>query len=130
MLGHGRSIGCVMVHIVTVADLHGAAVAATVMGDDAEALGDEEQHLRVPVIRTEGPAVMKDKRLGTLRPPILEEYFRTVLGLDQRHLFSSSIMNGNYHTGLGDLAASRRNLAARKVMVTIRPPKDRAQRSG
>ena len=36
MRGHGREIVGIMIHVVAVADLAGAAVAAAVMGDDAK----------------------------------------------------------------------------------------------
>jgi hypothetical protein len=51
MLGHCRCIGGIVVHVVTLADLRRAAMAAALVSDDPEALGDEEQHLRVPVVR-------------------------------------------------------------------------------
>jgi hypothetical protein len=57
LLGHSRSVGCIMIHIVTVADLRRAAVTAAVVCDDTEALGKEEKHLRVPVVRRERPAM-------------------------------------------------------------------------
>jgi hypothetical protein len=50
---HGKrlKIVCIMIHVVTVAGLRGPAVAATIMGYDAVAMTQEEQHLGVPVIR-------------------------------------------------------------------------------
>lgn len=50
MLDDGCGIGGVVIHVVTVAHLGGAAVAAPVMGDDAVALLKEEQHLGIPVV--------------------------------------------------------------------------------
>src|SRR5690242_13183254 len=88
MLGHRRGIGCIMVHVVTVADLRRATVAAAVVSDDAEALGDEEQHLRVPVVRAKGPAVMKDD--GLALAPVLVEYLNAILGGDCAHDHCSS----------------------------------------
>ena len=47
----------VVVHVVTVAGLGGASVPAPVMGDDAVAVVQEEQHLGVPVVARKRPAV-------------------------------------------------------------------------
>jgi hypothetical protein len=46
------------------ADLARPAMAAPVMGYDAVALLDEVEHLRIPVVAAQGPAVMKDDRLA------------------------------------------------------------------
>ena len=45
-----REIVGVVVEVVTVGDLAGAAVAAAVVSDDAIAVIEEEQHLRVPIV--------------------------------------------------------------------------------
>ena len=50
LLGHCRGVCCVMVHVVASAHLRGAAVTAPVMRNDAIAVGNEEQHLIVPVV--------------------------------------------------------------------------------
>jgi hypothetical protein len=49
-----REIVGVVVHVVAVAGLSGSPVAAPVMGDDAIAVGEEEQHLRIPVVGRSG----------------------------------------------------------------------------
>ena len=63
---------------MAVAGLGGAAMAAPVMGDHAEALAEEEQHLRVPIVRRERPAMAEYDRLT--RAPILIENLDAVLG--------------------------------------------------
>ncbi len=50
MRGDGREVVGIVVHVMAVAGLAGAAVAAAVMGDDAIAVIEEDQHLGVPVI--------------------------------------------------------------------------------
>ena len=45
-----REIVGVVVEVVAVGDLAGAAVAAAVMSDDAIAVIEEKQHLRVPIV--------------------------------------------------------------------------------
>ena len=50
MRRQGREVVGIVIHVMAVAGLAGAAVAAAVMGDDAETVVQEEQHLRVPVI--------------------------------------------------------------------------------
>jgi hypothetical protein len=46
-------------------------MAAPVMGDDTIALLDEVEHLRIPVVAAQGPAVMEDDGLRVLRAPVL-----------------------------------------------------------
>src|SRR6185312_4807960 len=65
--------------------LSGAAVAAAVVRDDPEPAVHEEQHLRVPVIGAERPAVVKNDRLRVLRTPILEEEGYSIARLDRIH---------------------------------------------
>ena len=54
------------------AGLAGAAMAAPVVGDHAEALAEEEQHLRVPIIGRQRPAVAKHDGL-TFAPVFVED---------------------------------------------------------
>ena len=78
-------VGGVVVHVVPVADLARPAVAAPVVGDDAVALLDEEEHLGVPVVGAQRPAVVEHDRLGVLRAPVLVEDVGVVLGGDEAH---------------------------------------------
>ena len=71
MLDHGGNIGGVVIHVVAVAHLRRAAMAAAVMGDDAVALAEEVEHLRVPIVADQRPAVVKDDRLRVLGPQSL-----------------------------------------------------------
>src|SRR4030095_847082 len=64
MRSQSRKVGGVVIHVVAVARLGGPAVASPVMGDDPIALFKEEQHLRVPVIGRQRPAVAEDDRLS------------------------------------------------------------------
>src|SRR5580693_6731690 len=100
-----------MIHVVTVADLRRTAVTPAIVGDDAVALSEEEQHLRVPVIRTQGPTVMKDNGLGALRPPILVENLCPILGRSECHGLDSLFLGGKAYLGLsgcGDGGEQRR----------------------
>ena len=83
MRRHGREIVRIMIHVMAVADLAGAAVAAAVMGDDPKAVIEEEHHLRVPVVRRQRPAMAEHDRL-TLAP-ILVEDLDAVFGRDGGH---------------------------------------------
>ena len=51
MRRHRGEVVGVMVHVMTVAGLGGASVPAPVVGDHAVAVLQEEQHLRVPIVR-------------------------------------------------------------------------------
>ena len=84
-LNDGKGVGGVVIHVMTVGDLGGTAVATAVMGDDAKTLGNEEQHLRIPVIGRERPAMVEHDRLGILRAPVLVEDFGSVCRLNKAH---------------------------------------------
>ena len=58
-----------MVHVVSVSDLGRTTVSASVCGDHPVTVLQEEQHLGVPVVGRERPAMAEHDRLS--RPPIL-----------------------------------------------------------
>ena len=60
---------------------------AAVDADNAIAVLEEEQHLRIPVVGTQGPAVMENNRLTVT--PILVKDLDTVFGGDHVHGFRS-----------------------------------------
>ena len=91
MRGQRRQVIGVMIHVVAVADLGGAAVAAPVMGDDAIAVLQEEQHLRVPVIGRQRPAMAEHDRLA--RTPVLVEDLDAVFGGDGGHMGSFAMVD-------------------------------------
>ena len=62
---------------------------AAVDANNAIAVLEEEQHLRIPVIGAQGPAVMEDNRLTVA--PILVEYLGTVFGGDRAHCIRSFV---------------------------------------
>ena len=51
MRGHRREVVGVMIHVMAAAGLGRPAMAAPVMRDHAIAVAEEEQHLRVPIVR-------------------------------------------------------------------------------
>ena len=61
VLSHRSQVVGLMVHVVTIAGLRGAAVPAPVMGNDTLAVLQEEQHLGVPVVSRQRPAVAEDE---------------------------------------------------------------------
>ena len=75
-----EGVGRVVVHVVTFRNLCRAAMTASVMRYDTVALGKEEQHLRIPIVRRERPAVMEDDWLCVLWTPVFVEDFSAVLG--------------------------------------------------
>ena len=58
---------------------------ASIVGDDAEAFLEEEQHLVVPVIGAERPAMMKMNRLRVFGAPILVKDLNAVLRRNGTH---------------------------------------------
>src|SRR5712691_9100896 len=72
-----------MIHVMATADLGGAAMATPVVGDDAIAVLEEEQHLRVPIIGRQRPAMTEHD--GLTLAPVLVEDLNAVFGGDRVH---------------------------------------------
>src|SRR6266852_5837579 len=83
MRRHGRKVVGIVIHVVTVARLGRPAVASPVMGDDAIAVLEEEQHLGVPVVGRQRPAVAEHD--GLALAPVLVKDLNVVLGRDGGH---------------------------------------------
>src|SRR6266478_6399085 len=83
MRRQSRQVVGIVIHVMAVVGLAGAAVAATVMGDDAIAVMEEEQHLRVPVIGRQRPTMAEHD--GLTGAPVLVVDIDAVFGLDGRH---------------------------------------------
>jgi hypothetical protein len=80
---HRCEIVGIMIHVVAVGDLRRAAMAPAIMGNDAIAVSDEEQHLRVPIVGRQWPAVAEHD--GLALPPIFVEDRDVVFGFDRTH---------------------------------------------
>jgi hypothetical protein len=83
MDGHRREIVGVVIHVVAVRHLARAAMPAAVMGDDAIAVLEKEQHLGVPVVGRQRPAVAEHD--GLTLAPVLVEDLDAVFGCDCGH---------------------------------------------
>ncbi len=55
-----------------------SAMAASIMGDDAKALANEEQRLAIPIIAAERPPMVEHDWLGVFRAPVLVEDFNAI----------------------------------------------------
>src|SRR5262249_35201926 len=84
MCSHSRKIVGVMVHVVAVGDLRRAAMAPAIVGDDAIAVIEKEQHLGVPVIGRERPTVAEHD--GLTLAPVFVKNFNAVLRFDKTHV--------------------------------------------
>src|SRR5436305_6820721 len=87
-----------MTHVVAIAGLSRASMAAAIVRDDAIAVLEKEQHLRIPVVGRERPAVAEDDGLSAA--PVL------VVDLDVGSIFFSDCDVG--HNGFLDLVTQRR----------------------
>src|SRR5277367_3524559 len=74
----------VRVHVIAIPRLGGTAVPSPIMRDDSKALLAEVQHLSIPVVRAERPAVAE--HYGLARSPVLVENLRTVFRADRWHI--------------------------------------------
>src|SRR5580698_4916258 len=89
----GGKIVRIGVHVIAIPGLSGSAVTAPVGRDDSKALLTEVQHLSIPVVRGERPAVAE--HYGLSLAPVFVENLRTVFGGDRRHkVFSSAAILG------------------------------------
>jgi hypothetical protein len=87
MRGQRRQVIGIVIHVVTVAHLSGPAMASAVMRYDAIAVLEEEQHLRVPVIGRQRPAMAEHN--GLTFTPVLIVDLRPVFGCNCTHLTTS-----------------------------------------
>ena len=86
VLDHGRDVVGIVVHVVPVPDLAGTPVATSVVGNDPVAFAQEKQHLRVPIICAQWPAMMEENDLGIAWAPVLVENFNAVPRGDIAHV--------------------------------------------
>ena len=78
-----HDIGGISVHLVTGCGLTRAAVTATIVRDDPIALREEEQHLIVPVIGRQRPAMAEHD--GLTFAPVLVEDLDAVFRCNRAH---------------------------------------------
>src|SRR5687767_11072349 len=78
-------VGCISIHLIPAVGLVRTAVTAAVMGNHPEALAEEEDHLIIPVVRRQRPAMMKDDRMRVSGAPVLVEDPGAILGGDCAH---------------------------------------------
>src|SRR6202045_182613 len=83
MRGQRRQVIGIVIHVVTVAHLSGPAMASAVMRYDAITVLEEEQHLRVPVIGRQRPAMAEHN--GLTFAPVLIVDLRPVFGCNCTH---------------------------------------------
>src|SRR3989442_280907 len=91
-----------MIHVMAATGLGGTAMSAPVVGYDAIAVLEEEQHLRVPIVGRQWPAVAKHD--GLAFAPVLVVDLRAVFRRDRRHGLLSLVTVGvrseiAYHLG-------------------------------
>src|SRR5262245_27807791 len=82
MLDDGGRVVGIMIHVVAFGNLRRAAMAPAVMRNHPVSLGQEVQHLDIPVVRRKRPAVMEGNRLGILGAPVLVENIDAIFGSD------------------------------------------------
>src|SRR5712691_10435397 len=78
-----------MIHVMAATGLGGTAMSASVVGYDAIAVLEEEQHLRVPIIRRQRPAVAEHN--GLTFAPVLVINLGSVFCCDSTHISSCPI---------------------------------------
>src|SRR5262249_6607656 len=120
----------IVVHVVPVADLARSAVAAAIVGDDAITFADEVEHLGVPIIGTQRPAVMEHDWLCVPRAPILEINLSPVFGGDRAHRTSPFRINvwtgscGPWIQGVRDRMTVVRQARFGQAQQAVSAPRD------
>src|ERR1700761_472012 len=103
---------------MAVGRLGGPAMAAAVMRDDAKAVVEEEQHLRVPVIGRERPAVAEDN--GLAAAPILVVDLRAIL--DGNPVHETLLHSRGYGSIWARFAQCRSASVVQGAAATVRSP--------
>src|SRR5260370_7387619 len=111
-----------MIHVMAAAGLGGAAMAAPVVGYDAIAVVEEEQHLRVPIIGRQRPAVAEHD--GLTPAPVLVEDLHAVFGGDRGHRTRSLGTSGGGRPRLGICGNRPRPPCCRRTPP--RPPRPKS----
>src|SRR5690349_852276 len=83
MGSHRRQVVGVVIHVMPVTGLRRSSMSAPVVGYDAIAVIEKENHLVVPIIGGEWPAVAEHDRLTF--PPVLVVNLRSIFGRDRGH---------------------------------------------
>src|SRR5258705_12446532 len=83
LLRQSHQVIGIVIHLVAVPRLGGSPVPTPVVGDAAEAVRREEEHLRIPIIAAQRPTVAENNRLP--RSPILEVNLCAIFGCDRAH---------------------------------------------
>src|SRR5262245_10230256 len=83
MNGECREVVGIVIHVVTAADLRRATMPAAVVRNDAIAVPEKEQHLRVPVVGRQGPAMAEYD--GLAFPPVLVKDVNAVFCRNRSH---------------------------------------------
>jgi hypothetical protein len=86
MRRQSRKVVRIVIHVMAVARLGGSAVAAAVMRYDAIAVIEEEQHLCVPVVGRQRPAMAEYD--GLTFAPVLVEDLNAVFCCHRAHVTS------------------------------------------
>src|SRR6266436_1153083 len=87
MCGQRRQVVSVMIHVMAATRLGGTSMSAPVVGYDAIAVLEDEQHLRVPIIGRQRPAVAKHD--GLTFAPVLVVDLRPIFRRNCRHVMFS-----------------------------------------
>src|SRR6266436_3983413 len=87
MCGQRRQVVSVMIHVMAATRLGGTSMSAPVVGYDAIAVLEDEQHLRVPIIGRQRPAVAKHN--GLTFAPVLVVDLRPIFRRNCRHVMFS-----------------------------------------
>ena len=93
MLGQCGKVCGVVIHIVAAPSLARSFMPATVVGNDPKAVVVEEQHLRIPIVGAQWPAMAKYDRLaGATAPARLDRAKTQATHLDARRCPSAIVL--------------------------------------
>lgn len=91
VIDHRSHIIGIVVHVMAIPYLARATMAAAVVRHHTKPLGREEQHLGIPVIGTERPAMVEMDDLRIAGTPVFVEDLNAVFGCDVSHACISCV---------------------------------------
>jgi hypothetical protein len=95
MLDNRCDVGCIVVHVMSIAYLARATMASAIVRYYTISLRQEKEHLVVPIISAQGPSVVEENRLSVLWAPVLEKNCHAVF-CDDISMSVSEFLSGRF----------------------------------
>src|SRR5580700_6373855 len=122
MCGQRRQVVGIVIHVMAVPGLAGAPVSPTVVSNHGISAFAEEQHLCVPIIGGQWPAVAKYH--GLTLAPILVKDLRSIFRCNRRHGNSPCVFKSARIVDFAGLQAFRASAKGLESQISFRTESD------